>query len=255
MIMELLTTPEIYLAFFTLTALEIILGIDNIIFISIIVGRAPERLRKRIRLTGLSMAMVMRIVLLSLLAPIMALTNPLFELFSHPFSVRDLILIVGGLFLLAKSTSEIHGSLESESKVKAAYGAGITMLIVQILIIDLVFSIDSIITAVGMTEHVEVMIAAVICAVGVMMFTSGYISNVIEKHPTLKMLALSFLMLIGMALIADGFGLHIPKNYLYFAMGFSLFVEILNIRFRKSQNPVELRKVLSDDEKFVRGEN
>lgn len=179
--MEIFLAPEIYLAFLTLTVLEIILGIDNIIFISILVGRAPEHLRRRIRLTGLSMAMLMRIFLLSLLAPIMALTNPLFELFDHLFSVRDLILIAGGLFLLAKSTSEIHGSLESESTVKT-YSAGILMLVVQILFIDLVFSVDSIITALGMTKHIEVMVAAVICAVGVMMFTSGYIAKVIDAN-------------------------------------------------------------------------
>ncbi len=252
--MALLSNPEIYFAFLTLTILEIVLGIDNIIFISILVGKAPKHLRRKIRLLGLSMAMIMRIILLCALAPLMTLTNPVFEVLDQSFSFRDLILIGGGLFLLAKSTSEIHGSLETESTVKT-YGNTMLIWVIQILIIDLVFSIDSIITAVGMAQHVEVMIAAVICAVAIMMLMSGYIAQVIDNHPSLKMLALSFLMLIGMALIADGFGIHIPKNYLYFAMGFSLFVEVLNIRLRKAQNPIKLRKPLSDDEKFVRSEN
>jgi len=253
--MEFFTNPDLFLAFITLTALEIILGIDNIVFISILVDRAPAHLRSRIRLIGLSMAMVMRIALLFVLSWLMALQEPLFNLFNDPVSLRDLILFTGGLFLLAKSTSEIHGSLETEHKTAAVAKMGVTMIFIQILVIDLVFSIDSIITAVGMAKHIEVMVAAVVVAVMVMMVSAEYISKVIEQHPTLKMLALSFLMLIGMSLIADGLGLHIPKEYLYFAMGFSIVVEILNIRLRKNREPVRLKRAYSEDEKISRSEN
>ncbi|TNC81249.1 MAG: hypothetical protein C9356_10305 [Oleiphilus sp.] len=253
--MEWLLNPDIFIAFLTLTALEIILGIDNIIFISVLVSRVPEQYRDRIRIIGLGMAMLMRIGLLFALSWIMASNAPLFTVFDHAVSVRDLILLLGGLFLLGKSTSEIHGSLESERHITHVAKASLTFVVLQILVIDLVFSIDSIITAIGMAKHIEVMIAAVVCAVGVMMISSAYISKIIEAHPTLKMLALSFLMLIGMSLVADGLGVHIPKAYLYFAMGFSIVVEILNIRLRKSKAPVALKRPLTDEEKYGRGEN
>jgi len=241
--MELLTDPQVWLAFVTLTALEIVLGIDNIVFITILVGRLPAKLRARARTIGLSLAMITRILLLLSLVWIMRLTEPLFAVFGNEISGRDLILIGGGLFLLAKSTSEIHGSLEGEEETrrgiaKATFGA----MMIQIALIDIVFSFDSVITAVGMAQHVEVMIAAVVAAVLVMMFAAAPIGAFVERHPTVKMLALSFLILIGVALIADGLGLHIPKGYLYFAMAFSLGVEMLNIRARRRVRPVHLHK-------------
>ncbi len=241
--MELLTDPQVWLAFVTLTALEIVLGIDNIIFITILVGRLPAKLRARARNIGLSLAMITRILLLLSLVWIMRLTEPLFAVLGNEISGRDLILIGGGLFLLAKSTSEIHGSLEGEEEarrgiVKATFGA----MMIQIALIDIVFSFDSVITAVGMAQHVEVMIAAVVAAVLVMMFAAAPIGAFVERHPTVKMLALSFLILIGVALIADGLGLHIPKGYIYFAMAFSLGVEMLNIRARRRARPVHLHK-------------
>lgn len=241
--MELLTDPQVWLAFVTLTALEIVLGIDNIIFITILVGRLPAKLRARARTIGLALAMVSRILLLLSLVWIMRLTEPLFSAFGNQISGRDLILIGGGLFLLAKSTSEIHGSLEGEEETRhgvatATFGA----MMIQIALIDIVFSFDSVITAVGMAQHVEVMIAAVVVAVLVMMFAAAPIGAFVERHPTVKMLALSFLILIGVALIADGLGMHIPKGYLYFAMAFSLGVEMLNLRLRRRARPVHLHK-------------
>src|SRR5690606_8583188 len=235
--MELLTDPQVWLAFVTLTALEIVLGIDNIIFISILVGRLPERQRPRGRTIGLALAMLTRILLLLSITWVMGLSQDLFSVFGSGVSGRDLILIGGGLFLLAKSTMEIHHSLEGAKqppdvvKAKATFVGVIT----QIAIIDIVFSLDSVITAVGMAEHVEVMIAAVVAAVIVMMFMAGPISNFVDRHPTIKMLALSFLILIGVALIGEGFELHIPKGYIYFAMAFSVSVEFLNMRMRKSR--------------------
>jgi len=232
--MELLFSPEAWLAFVTLAALEIVLGIDNIIFISILVGRLPRAQRARGRFIGLSLAMAMRIVLLLSLVWIMRLTEPLFAIFTVAISGRDLILIGGGLFLLAKSTAEIHDSLEGgEQRHRKPTRAGFKMLMMQIAVIDIVFSLDSVITAVGMARDIEVMIAAIVVAVLVMMVAAGPIGNFVERHPTVKLLALAFLILIGVALIADGFDLHIPKGYIYFAMAFSFGVEMLNLRLRR----------------------
>ncbi|HMM46469.1 MAG TPA: TerC family protein [Thiobacillaceae bacterium] len=239
--LELLTDPNAWIAFATLTALELVLGIDNIIFISILVDKLPEQRRELARRLGLAMAMFMRIGLLLLLAWIIGLTAPLFTVLDHGISGRDLILIGGGLFLLWKSTSEIHQSLEGveghgSGTVKATFGA----VILQIMVIDLVFSLDSIITAVGMVDDVEVMIAAVVASVGLMMAFAGAIGRFVSNHPTIKMLALSFLMAVGVVLIAEGFGHHVPKGYIYFAMAFSLTVEMLNIRMRRRAAAVHL---------------
>ena len=248
--MELLTDPQVWLAFATLTALEIVLGIDNIIFISILVGRLPESQRARGRTIGLALAMVTRILLLLSITWVMGLSSDLFSIMGMGVSGRDLILIGGGLFLLAKSTMEIHHSLEGEEKDEqnVAMRASFLSVITQIAIIDIVFSLDSVITAVGMAEHVEVMIAAVVIAVLMMMFLAGPISNFVDRHPTIKMLALSFLILVGVALIGEGFGFHIPKGYIYFAMAFSVMVEMLNLRMRKrSPPPVKLRKSVEEE--------
>lgn len=234
--MELLYDPNVWFAFATLTVMEIVLGIDNIVFISVIVSRlAPDQQRKA-RAIGLSLALIFRIVLLVLLAWITKLVTPLFVVFGEEFSWRDLILIAGGLFLIYKSTSEIHEEFEGETEEQAAgrkAGRAFSFVIGQIILIDLIFSVDSIITAIGMAEHVEVMIAAVIVAVIVMFLASGSISAIITRHPTIKMLALSFLLLIGVSLIADGLGFHIPRGYVYFAMAFSAIVEVFNIQVRK----------------------
>jgi predicted tellurium resistance membrane protein TerC len=232
--LELLTDPNAWIAFATLTALELVLGIDNIIFISILVDKLPEKQREVARRLGLGMAMFMRIGLLLVLAWIIGLTAPLFSVLGQDISGRDLILIGGGLFLLWKSTSEIHQSLEGEEghssgTVKATFGA----VILQIMVIDLVFSLDSIITAVGMVEEIAVMIAAVVASVGLMMLFAGAIGRFVSNHPSIKMLALSFLVAVGVILIAEGFGHHVPKGYIYFAMAFSLAVEMLNIRMRR----------------------
>jgi predicted tellurium resistance membrane protein TerC len=241
--MELLLDPHAWLAFFTLAALEIVLGIDNIIFISILVGRLPVAQQARARFVGLSLAMLARILLLLSLAWVMQLTKPLFNLFGGGVSGRDLILIFGGLFLLAKSTLEVHNSLEgSDGHGRRARKAGFAAMMVQIAIIDIVFSLDSVITAVGLVQEIEIMIAAIIAAVLVMMVAAGPIGRFVDKHPTIKMLALSFLVLIGVALIAEGLRFHIPKGYLYFAMAFSLGVEMLNMRLRRSESAVRLRK-------------
>jgi len=241
--MTLFASPEVWLGLLTLTVLEIVLGIDNIIFISILAGKLPAAQQARARRVGLAGAMVTRIALLAALAWIIRLTAPLFQVLGRPFSGRDLILIAGGLFLLAKSTREIHEGLEGESgvagtRVRAAFAA----VVGQIVLLDIVFSLDSVITAVGMARHLAVMIAAVVLAVGVMMFAATPISDFVHRHPTVKMLALSFLLLIGVSLIADGLGQHIAKGYIYFAMGFSVFVEMLNIRMRARIRPVELRE-------------
>lgn len=233
--MELLSSPEAWIAFATLTALELVLGIDNIIFISILVDKLPKEKREFARRIGLFMAMFMRIGLLLVLAWIVGLVEPLFTVFSKGFSGRDLILIAGGLFLIWKSTGEIHQSLEGEeehgpsSAVKATFAA----IILQIMIIDLVFSLDSIITAVGMVDDVRIMIAAVVGSVGMMMLFAGPIGRFVSDHPTIKMLALAFLVVVGVVLVAEGFGHHVPKGYVYFGMAFSLAVELLNIRLRK----------------------
>jgi predicted tellurium resistance membrane protein TerC len=246
--MELLADPQVWLAFATLTALEIVLGIDNIIFISILVARLPKALQPKGRTIGLGLAMLTRILLLLSITWVMGLSADLFTVLGQGISGRDIILIGGGLFLLAKSTLEIHTSLEGEEHQREAKG-GATFLsvITQIAIIDIVFSLDSVITAVGMADHVEVMIAAVVVAVLVMMFLAGPISDFVDRHPTIKMLALSFLILIGVALVGEGFGFHIPKGYVYFAMAFSVIVEMLNIRMRKKAEPLKLRKKLEDE--------
>jgi predicted tellurium resistance membrane protein TerC len=247
--MELLSDPQAWLAFLTLTALEIVLGIDNIIFISILVGRLPQAMQKRARTIGLALAMITRILLLLSITWVMSLSADLFSVGDLGISGRDLILIAGGLFLLAKSTLEIHSGLEGEEEHErgGAARATFTSVIVQIAIIDIVFSLDSVITAVGMADHVQVMIAAVVVAVIVMMFLAGPISDFVDRHPTIKMLALSFLILIGMALVGEGFDFHIPKGYIYFAMAFSVAVEMLNIRMRKRMEPVKLRKQLEEE--------
>ncbi|HMQ54211.1 MAG TPA: TerC family protein [Anaerolineae bacterium] len=241
--MELFTDPQNWIALLTLTSLEIVLGIDNIIFISILAGKLPQAQQAKARQVGLSLAMFVRIALLFSLSWIIGLTAPLFEVFEFEVTGRSLILFAGGLFLLAKSTFEIHEKLEGEEghasdKVSATF----TSVIIQILLLDIVFSLDSVITAVGMVDQLAVMVAAVVIAVGVMLIAAGPVSEFVEHHPTVKMLALSFLLLIGFSLVAEAFELHIPKGYIYFAMGFSVFVEMLNLRLRGGAKPVELRK-------------
>lgn len=239
-------STEALLDLLTLTALEIVLGVDNIVFISILSGKLPHARQARARTLGLALAMGTRILLLLSLTWIMRLTAPLFTVLEQEISGRDLILLTGGLFLIWKATSEIHEKLEGSEAEREVKRAGVTMrgVLVQIALLDIVFSLDSVITAVGMANSVAVMITAIAVAVGVMMFTSGPISHFVEKHPTVKMLALSFLLLIGMALIGEAFDQHIPKGYIYFAMGFSVFVEALNLRMRKAGIPVELHKAL-----------
>ena len=240
--MEWITSPEAWVALTTLTFLEIVLGVDNIIFISILVGRLPEAQRQRARVLGLGFAMGTRILLLLLLTWIMRLQAELFSVLGVEISGRDLILIGGGLFLLAKATLEIHDSLEGEeSHGQAPKHAGFLSIIVQIGLIDIVFSLDSVITAVGMADDLAVMIIAIVIAIGVMMFAAGAIGRFVDTHPTIKMLALSFLVLIGVALIAEGIDVHIPKGYIYFAMAFSVVVEMLNLRIRRGR-PVQLKK-------------
>ena len=237
--MELLTDPQAWVAFATLTALELVLGIDNIIFISILVDKLPPEKREFARRIGLFMAMFMRIGLLLLLSVIVGLVAPLFTVFGQDISGRDLILILGGLFLIWKSTGEIHQSLEGEEE-HGGSAAGNTMaaIILQIMVIDLVFSLDSIITAVGMVDEVAIMIAAVIASVGLMMAFASGIGRFVSNHPSIKMLALTFLVVVGVVLMAEGLGHHIPKGYIYFAMAFSVIVEMLNIRFRKRAKTV-----------------
>jgi len=243
-----ITSPEAWLGLLTLTVLEIVLGIDNIIFISILAGKLPVEQQPRARRAGLLGAMVTRIALLAALAWIIRLTAPLFYLLGRPFSGRDLILIAGGLFLLAKSTREIHEGLEGDSgRSSTAVRASFAAVVGQIMLLDIVFSLDSVITAVGMARHLAVMIAAVVLAVGVMLFAAPPISRFVHQHPTIKMLALSFLLMIGVSLIADGFGQHIAKGYIYFAMGFSVFVELLNIRVRSRSAPVQLREAYTKE--------
>jgi predicted tellurium resistance membrane protein TerC len=241
--MDWLTSPEAWVALLTLTVLEIVLGIDNIIFISILAGKLPAEQQARARRLGLGAAMIMRILLLLSITWISRLTAPLFTALGQEISGRDLILIGGGLFLVAKATIEIHNKLEGDegrgsAKVKASLGA----VVAQIMVLDIVFSLDSVITAVGMARDLGVMIAAVIIAVVVMMFSAGPISDFVHRHPTVKMLALAFLLLIGVSLLAEGLGQHVSKGYIYFAMGFSVFVEMLNLRVRARSKPVELRE-------------
>jgi predicted tellurium resistance membrane protein TerC len=237
--MELLTDPQAWIAFATLTALELVLGIDNIIFISILVDKLPPEKREFARRIGLFMAMFMRIGLLLLLSVIVGLVEPLFTVFGQEISGRDLILILGGLFLIWKSTGEIHQSLEGEEEHGGkAVGNTMAGIILQIMVIDLVFSLDSIITAVGMVDEVAIMISAVIASVGLMMAFASGIGRFVSNHPSIKMLALTFLVVVGVVLMAEGLGHHIPKGYIYFAMAFSLGVEMLNIRFRKRAKTV-----------------
>jgi predicted tellurium resistance membrane protein TerC len=237
-----ITDPQGWLALLTLTSLEIVLGIDNIVFISILAGRLPAAQQPRARTVGLSVAMIMRILLLLSITWVMSLTAPLFSVMSNEISGRDLILILGGLFLLAKSTHEIHNKLEGETAETAAARkvTSFASVIIQIMLLDLVFSLDSVITAIGMARQVSIMIIAVVISVGFMLVFSGAISDFVNRHPTVKMLALSFLLLIGVALLADGFDQHIPKGYIYFAMAFSVFVEMLNLRARAKAKPVQL---------------
>lgn len=243
--------PEAWLALVTLTALEIVLGIDNIIFLTILVGRLPEHQRQRGRVIGLGLAMGTRIALLLSLAWMIKLVAPLFTVLEQEISGRDLVLILGGLFLLFKSTMEIHEAMEGpgeEHSTAAKAGASFLSIVIQIAIIDIVFSLDSVITAVGMAQHVPVMVIAIILAVGVMMFAAKPIGDFVDQHPSIKMLALSFLVLIGVALIGEGLDLHIPKGYIYFAMAFSLGVEMINLRMRaKAARPVELHKWIEEE--------
>ena len=245
--MELLTDPQVWIALATLTALELVLGIDNIVFISILVDKLPKEQREMARRIGLFMAMFMRIGLLLVLAWIIGLTAPLFTVAGQEISGRDLILISGGLFLIWKSTGEIHQSMEGEEgHASSAVKATLSAVILQIMVVDMVFSLDSIITAVGMVDRIEVMIAAVIISVGLMMLFASAIGRFISAHPTIKMLALAFLVVVGVVLIAEGFDQHVPKGYVYFAMAFSLGVEMLNIRLRKrSAKPVALHEAYS----------
>ncbi|HWP35141.1 MAG TPA: TerC family protein [Thermodesulfobacteriota bacterium] len=247
--MDLLTDPHAWIAFVTLTALEIVLGIDNIVFISILVAKLPPAQRDRARLLGLSLAMLMRIALLFSISWVIGLTAPLFTVFGEEISGRDLILLGGGLFLIAKSTHEMHQKLEGEearasARVRPAFASVLT----QILLLDLVFSLDSVITAVGMVAEIPIMVAAVVVAVGFMLLFSGPISRFVQRHPTVKMLALAFLLLIGVTLVAEGLGRHIPKGYIYFAMAFSLFVELLNLRLRRvTAEPVRFHEAYAPE--------
>ena len=240
--MEFLSDPNVWIAFATLTLLELVLGIDNIIFISILAGKLPPEQQSRARFIGLALALVMRVILLFSLSWVMGLTAPLFSVFGHEVSGRDLILILGGLFLIGKSTHEIHGSLEGEEghavkKVYASFGA----VIVQIGLLDIVFSLDSVITAIGMVDQIAIMVAAVVISIIAMMLFAGSIGAFVQRHPTIKMLALAFLLLIGFTLVVEGVEMHIPKGYIYFAMFFSIFVEFLNMKIRgRAKKPVDL---------------
>lgn len=242
--MEWLTDPQVWIAFVTLTTLELVLGIDNIVFISILAGKLPAEQQKKARLIGLGLAMFMRVGLLFSLSWIIRLTAPLFTVLGQAVSGRDLILIGGGLFLLGKSTYEIHERLEGdEGHASARVAPSFAAVIVQILLLDAVFSLDSVITAVGMVDEIGIMIAAVVVAIVFMMVFAGPISGFVERHPTVKILALSFLLLIGMTLVAEGLHRHIPKGYIYFAMAFSVFVEMVNLRLRKPKTaPVKLHE-------------
>lgn len=247
--LELLSDPSVWVAFLTLTALEIVLGIDNVVFISILADKLPAQQRPKARRLGLFLAMFMRIALVSSVAWIVSLDSiHLFELLGHAITPHSLILILGGLFLMAKSVHEVHGALEGAHGARSAkVGATFSSVIVQVLLLDLVFSIDSVITAVGLTNLVPVMVAAVVVSVAIMMFAAAPIGNFVSRHPTVKMLALSFLILIGVLLVAEGFGQHIDHGYVYFAMAFSLGVEMLNIRIRaRSAKPVELHKPVAE---------
>ena len=245
--MEWLSDPQIWIAFLTLTVLELVLGIDNVIFISILSGKLPPEQQARARYIGLALALVMRVILLFSLTWVIGLTAPLFSVLGYAISGRDLVLLIGGLFLIGKSTHEIHGSLEGqEGHGSAKAYAGFTGVIIQIMLLDIVFSLDSVITAVGMVDNIWVMIAAVVISIIAMMLFAGSIGAFVQRHPTIKMLALSFLLLIGVTLIAEGLHQHIPKGYIYFAMAFSVLVEVLNMRLRKTAEPVHLHNTYLD---------
>lgn len=247
--MEWLADPNIWIAFATLTVLELVLGIDNVIFISILSGKLPAEQQQRARFIGLSLALVMRVILLFSLSWVMGLTEPLFTVFSQQVSGRDLILLLGGLFLIAKSTHEIHGSLEGgEGETIKKIPSSFASVIIQITLLDIVFSLDSVITAIGMVEQVWIMISAVVVSIIAMMLFAGPIGNFVGRHPTVKMLALSFLLLIGVTLIAEGLHQHIPKGYIYFAMAFSVLVEMLNLKLRKKADPVQLHTPFAEGE-------
>lgn len=247
--MEWLSDPSVWMAFATLTVLELVLGIDNIIFISILAGKLPAEQQSKARYIGLSLALIMRVILLFSLSWVIGLTAPLFTVFRQEISGRDLVLLIGGLFLIAKSTHEIHGSLEgSEGHKDSKAYASFAGVLVQIALLDIVFSLDSVITAVGMVDRIEIMIAAVIVSIVFMMFFAKPIGDFVQRHPTVKMLALAFLLLIGVTLMAEGFEQHIPKGYIYFAMAFSVLVEFLNMRLRKKSEPVKLHNPYTDDD-------
>ncbi len=246
---EWLSSPEAWIALGTLTALEIVLGIDNIIFISILVGRLPEAQRAFARRVGLGLAMITRLALLFSIAWVMGLTEPWVTVFTYEISGRDMILVGGGLFLVAKATHEIHNSLEGvvERGPTTVVAANLGMVLIQVAVLDIVFSLDSVITAVGLVDEISIMAIAIILAVGVMLMAANAIGNFVDAHPTIKILALSFLILVGVTLMVEGFDVHVPKGYIYFAMAFSVTVEMLNIRMRKKQSaPVKLHKRLSD---------
>jgi predicted tellurium resistance membrane protein TerC len=239
---EWLTNPQTWIALVTLTSLEIVLGVDNVIFVSILASKLPPARQPRARRLGLFLAMFMRIALLFSITWLIRLTAPVFAVAGHEFSGRDLILLAGGLFLIAKATYEIHDKLEGEEgRTSARVAASFSAVIIQVMLLDVVFSLDSVITAVGMANDLPVMVAAVVAAVGVMMVSADAIAGFVERHPTVKILALSFLLLIGVSLMADGLHQHISKGYIYFAMAFSVFVEMINLRIRGRANPVELR--------------
>ncbi len=241
--MDWIADPQAWIAFLTLVALEIVLGIDNIIFISILSGKLPAEQQARARYIGLGLALILRVILLFSLSWVIGLTAPLFTVLHQEISGRDLILLAGGLFLLGKATFEIHDSLEGEhGHASRGAGASFVSIIIQILLLDAVFSLDSVITAIGMVDDVTIMIAAVVVAIAFMMFFAAPVGAFVGRHPTIKMLALSFLLLIGLTLIVEAFDVHVPKGYIYFAMGFSVFVELLNIRLRKKSKPVQLHE-------------
>ncbi len=246
--MEWVADPQAWVAFLTLVALEIVLGIDNIIFISILSGKLPSEQQPRARFIGLGLALIIRVILLFSLSWVIGLTAPLFTVLSQSISGRDLILLAGGLFLLGKATFEIHESLEGEEgHASRSVKASFVSVIIQIIILDAVFSLDSVITAIGMVDEVWIMISAVVVAIAFMMFFAAPVGAFVAKHPTIKMLALSFLLLIGLTLIVEAFDVHIPKGYIYFAMGFSVFVELLNLRLRKKSSPVNLHERYAPD--------
>ncbi len=254
--MEWLASPEAWIALLTLTVMEIVLGIDNVIFISILAGKLPPEQRDKARILGLSLAMIMRIGLLFSISWLANLTQPLFSVFGKDISGRDLILLLGGLFLIYKATTEIHHKLEGEEHAQNVRAvSSFASVIAQILLLDIVFSLDSVLTAIGMSNNLGVMVTAVVVAVGVMLVASGPLSTFVQEHPTVKMLALSFLLLIGTSLVAEGWGFHIDKGYIYAAMGFSVLVEFLNLRSTKKTAPVELKQKYFNEQALAASRN